>query len=77
MRRVAPLGTEGRRTDRGNTMTEQSTNNRVQLGCGTLIIIAIIVLLFSGGSDSRKLRGELEDLNRRLDRMERKLDELG
>lgn len=57
-------------------MTEQSTNNRVQLGCGTLIIIAIIVLLFSGGSDSRKLRGELEDLNRRLDRMERKLDEL-
>jgi hypothetical protein len=57
-------------------MTDMPTDNKVQLGCGTLIIIAIIVMLFSGGSDSKKLRGQLDDVNRKLDRLEKKLDEL-
>ena len=57
-------------------MTDMPTDNKVQLGCGTLIIIAIIVMLFSGGSDSRKLRGQLDDVNRKLDRLEKKVDEL-
>jgi outer membrane murein-binding lipoprotein Lpp len=57
-------------------MTDMPTDNKVQLGCGTLIIIAIIVMLFSGGSDSRKLRGQLDDVNRKLDRLEKKIDEL-
>jgi hypothetical protein len=57
-------------------MTDMPTDNKVQLGCGTLIIIALIVMLFSGGNDSRKLRGQLDDVNRKLDRLEKKLDEL-
>ena len=57
-------------------MTDMPTDNKVQLGCGTLIIIAIIVMLFSGGSDSRRLRGQLDDVNRKLDRLEKKIDEL-
>lgn len=51
-------------------------SNKVQLGCGTLIIIAIIVALFSGGRDSRAVHRELEDVNRRLERLEQKIDEL-
>ena len=57
-------------------MTDTPANNRVQLGCGTLIIIAIIVMLFSGGNDSRKLRSQLDDLGRKVDRLEKKIDEL-
>ena len=57
-------------------MTDMPTDNKVQLGCGSLIIIAIIVMLFSGGSDSKKLRGQLDDVNRKLDRLEKKIDEL-
>ena len=57
-------------------MTDMPTNNKVQLGCGTLIIIAIIVMLFSGGNDSRRLRRQLDDVNLKLDRLEKKIDEL-
>lgn len=57
-------------------MTDMPTDNKVQLGCGTLIIIAIIVMLFSGGNDSRKLSRQLDDVNRKLDRLEKKVDEL-
>lgn len=57
-------------------MTDMPNDNKVQLGCGTLIIIALIVMLFSGGSDSRKLRRQLDDVNQKLDRLERKVDEL-
>jgi cell division protein FtsL len=47
-------------------------DNRVQLGCGTLIIIAI----FSGRDDLGKVQRELEDMNRKVDRLEQKLDAL-
>ena len=57
-------------------MTEKPIDNKVQLGCGTLIVIAIIVMLFSGGNDSRKLRGQLDDVERKVDRLEKKIDEL-
>lgn len=57
-------------------MAEQQTDNKVQLGCGTLIIIAIIVMLFSGDRDSKRLRDELVEVNEKLDRIEQKLDEL-
>jgi outer membrane murein-binding lipoprotein Lpp len=49
---------------------------KVQLGCGTLILIAIIVMIFSGGNDNRKLRKEIEQLNEKVDRIEQKLDAL-
>jgi hypothetical protein len=53
-----------------------SHNNTVQLGCGTLIIIAIIVMIFSGGDDRKKLQREMEVMNQKVDRLEKKLDEL-
>ena len=61
---------------RDDDMTDTPANNKVQLGCGTLIIIAVIVMLFSGGNDSRKLRAQLDDLGRKVDRLEKKIDEL-
>jgi hypothetical protein len=57
-------------------MTDKPVDNKVQLGCGTLIVIAIIVALFSGSSDSRKVRSELAEVNQRLERLEQKLDAL-
>jgi predicted phosphoadenosine phosphosulfate sulfurtransferase len=57
-------------------VSEKANDNRVHLGCGTLIIIAIIVMLFSGGKDSTKLRNQLEDVNRKIDRLEKKVDDL-
>ena len=50
--------------------------NNVQLGCGTLILIAIIVMVFSGGDDAKKLRGQLEEVDRKIDRLEKKIDDL-
>lgn len=56
------------------------TNNpqtpKVQLGCGTLILIALIVLLLSGGGSNRKVRRQLEALNEKVDRLEQKIDAL-
>jgi hypothetical protein len=57
-------------------MAEQSMDRKVQLGCGTLIIIAIIVMVFSGGSGSRRVRAQLDDVERKIDGLERKIDEL-
>jgi Sec-independent protein translocase protein TatA len=58
-------------------MSEQITSdNKVQLGCGTLIIIALIVIIFSGGKDTDKLRRQLDDMSKQLDRMEKKVDDL-
>jgi uncharacterized protein YoxC len=58
-------------------MSEQITSdNKVQLGCGTLIIIALIVMIFSGGKDVDKLQRQLDDMSRQLDRMEKKVDAL-
>ena len=49
---------------------------RVQLGCGTLIIIAIIVALFSGDRSERKLRNEIRQLRETVERLEKKIDAL-
>jgi uncharacterized protein YoxC len=57
-------------------MAEQLMDNKVQLGCGTLIIIAIIVIVFSGGDDSKRLRSQLDDVERKIDGLEKKIDEL-
>lgn len=55
-------------------MSEKQQN--VQLGCGTLIAIAIIVIIFSGGDRIRRVRREVEQANQRLERIEKKLDQL-
>lgn len=57
-------------------MSEQKNDSRVQLGCGTLIIIALIVMFFSGGRSSDNLRDSVEDLSRNVERLEKKIDML-
>jgi uncharacterized protein YoxC len=58
-------------------MPEQlSGDNKVQLGCGTLIVIALIVMIFSGGKDVDKLRRQLDDMSKQLDRVEKEVDAL-
>ena len=57
-------------------MSELTSDNKVQLGCGTLIIIALIVIIFSGGSDVDKVRRQLDDMSKQLDRLEKKVDDL-
>jgi outer membrane murein-binding lipoprotein Lpp len=56
-------------------MAEQN-NNSVQLGCGTLIVIAIIVAIFSGDRGNDKVKSELRELNQKVDRLELKIDTL-
>ncbi|WP_193214305.1 hypothetical protein [Luteolibacter marinus] len=62
---------------------------KASLGCGSLILIAIIVLIFSGGRDDKKLRSELRsarneiralrgeviDQSVQLDKIQKKLDQ--
>ena len=57
-------------------MGEYHTDNKVQLGCGTLVIIALIVMFFSGGRDSEKLRTRIDDLQQTVERLEKKIDRL-
>lgn len=47
-----------------------------QLGCGTLILIAIIVALFSGRGDVEELRHEVTALRDQITRLEAKIDSL-
>jgi hypothetical protein len=49
------------------------------LGCGTLILIALIVAFCSGGirtPNLTPLEHRLDEIDRRLDRLERKIDEM-
>jgi cell division protein FtsL len=57
-------------------MNDKAVDNKVQLGCGTLIVIAIIVMLFSGCNDSIKLLRQLDDVEKKIDRQETKNDDL-
>lgn len=57
-------------------MSERTSDSKVQLGCGTLIVIALIVMFFSGGRDSDELRRSVDELNAKVDRLEKKIDEL-
>ena len=57
-------------------MSDSNSGNGVQLGCGTLIVIALIVMIFSGGRDTDKLLKSVNELNAKVDRLEQKIDEL-
>lgn len=52
-------------------MSDPAPTPTVQLGCGTLILIAIIVAIFSQGGH----RDELRKIQHRLDRIEKLLEE--
>jgi heme/copper-type cytochrome/quinol oxidase subunit 4 len=56
--------------------SEKPAENTVQLGFGTLIIIGLIVMFFSGGRDSEQLRNRVGELNQKIDRLEQKIDKL-
>ncbi|NJL40586.1 MAG: hypothetical protein HC899_30455 [Leptolyngbyaceae cyanobacterium SM1_4_3] len=64
----------------GNKMNQQNSNIKIQVGCGTLILIALIVLIFSGsGSENRdlsSLRNDIWAVSPKLDRIEQKLEVL-
>lgn len=51
-------------------------SNRVQLGCGTLIIIALIVMIFSGRSNVDELKGNVQELTRQVLVLQGKVDTL-
>ncbi|GMV99353.1 MAG: hypothetical protein AMXMBFR84_04920 [Candidatus Hydrogenedentota bacterium] len=50
-------------------------NEPVRLGCGTLILIAIIVMAFSGGG-SVHTKQEINTLRQDVQRLEEKIDRL-
>lgn len=49
---------------------------KAELGCWTLVLIAIIVMIFSDQGGSRKLRRKIDELNTKIDRLEKKIDDL-
>lgn len=51
-------------------------SNRVQLGCGTLIIIALIVMTFSGRSSVDQLKGNVQELTKQVLVLQGKVDAL-
>ena len=63
-------------------MAQENNSQNATLGCGTLILIGIIVLFVTqggfGGVDKSvtQLRGTVEQLRSDIDRLERKVDTL-
>jgi len=51
-------------------------SNRVQLGCGTLIIIAFIAMIFSGRSNVDELKGNVQELTKQVLVLQGKVDAL-
>jgi hypothetical protein len=51
-------------------------SNRVQLGCGTLIIIALIIMIFSGRSNVDDLKGNVQELTKQVLVLQGKVDAL-
>lgn len=51
-------------------------NQQAQLGIGTLVIIALIVTMCSGKSDTEKVRRDTAELRKQVGEINRKLDEL-
>ena len=57
-------------------MQKQPQEVRASLGCGTLILIAIIVILFSGHKDHDKLENEIRDLTREVQSLKQEVSSL-
>ena len=49
--------------------SEKPAENKVQLGFGTLIIIGLIVMIFSGGMHRGHLQNRVDELNQKIDRL--------
>ena len=52
-------------------------SNKAQLGCGSLILIALIVLIFSNcGNKVSDLRNDVQELTRQVTVLQQKVDDL-
>ncbi len=51
-------------------------SSHVELVCGTLIIIALIVLIFSGSSKVNELKGSVDQLTKQVIVLQEKVDSL-
>ncbi len=51
----------------------EPSNNKATLGCGTLILIALIVVIF-GNRGNEEVRTELQNLTQRIEQLETKID---
>ncbi len=51
-------------------------SNTVQLGCGTLILIALIVMIFSGRSKVDDLKQSVQELSKQVIMLQGKVDAL-
>ena len=63
-------------------MAERQRSQQATLGCGTLILIGIVVLFVTQGGFGEideslsQLRGRVEDLHTKIQRLELKIDKL-
>jgi outer membrane murein-binding lipoprotein Lpp len=57
-------------------MADQNQSNKVQLGCWTLLLIAIIVMVFSGNNQSSQVSSDVRALRQNVEQLERKIDSL-
>jgi hypothetical protein len=49
---------------------------KAQLGCGTLILIALIIIVFSGDSKVKDLRNDVQELTKQVIVLQEKVDAL-
>ena len=63
-------------TDMETKPQPEQPNNGVQLGVGTLIIIAIIVSMCSGSGEVKKVQADTAEIKRQLGEINGKLDAL-
>ncbi len=62
--------------DQKQASSPPAGNQSVQLGIGTLIIIALIVTMCSGKGDMEKVRKDTAELKQQVSEINRKLDAL-
>ena len=62
--------------ERDDSRMAEPQNKTVSLGCGTLILIAIIVLIFGNSGSNKELDQRLDRIEQQLDRIEQKVDKL-
>lgn len=58
-------------------MSDKPDRDRAaSLGCGTLLLIALIVAIFSGRGELQDLKGHLQRLENQISNLARKIDSL-
>jgi hypothetical protein len=60
--------------EKGTLMIDGRRTQTVQLGCGTLIVIALIVLFFSNGRVNSDLESEIHGLRREVGELKKAIE---